>query len=369
VAARLATNLRKAFVGSYVLGIGFTFDDAAAAKGEAENLKTMRELIESNPHNAERIFPFIGGEEINTSPTHAPHRYVIDFRSFPLRRDRTFKYWSTMSEAQRESCISSHVVPDDYPGDVAADWPELVEIIERRVKPKRLTQGSIVNPERWWMHARSAADLYSAISTKRRVLAVGQTSTHFCFTFLPTGMIYSHKVILVADDTISQFGLLQSRVHETWSRFAGSTMKDDPVYTPTDCYETFPFPEDFETSPTLEVAGQAYHDHRAALMVARDEGMTKTYNRFHDSDERNEDIVRLRDLHAEMDRTVLLTYGWDDLAERSEPIFLDATNEDDHTYQGRLFWPSAFRDEVLAVSSPSMPNATLKRSVSTSRRG
>ena len=76
--------------------------------------------------------------------------------------------------------------------------------------------------------------------------------------------------------------------------------------------------------------------------------MTKIYNRFHDPDERSEEIARLRELHAEMDRNVLHAYGWDDLAERAEPIFLDGTNEDDHTYQGRLFWAPAFRDEVLA---------------------
>ena len=94
-------------------------------------------------------------------------------------------------------------------------------------------------------------------------------------------------------------------------------------------------------------------------MVVRDEGMTKTYNRFHDSAQQSADIVRLRALHAEMDRAVLRAYAasasnkgdvaaWNDLADRAEPIFLNETNEDDHTYQGRLFWPSAFRDEVLA---------------------
>jgi hypothetical protein len=76
--------------------------------------------------------------------------------------------------------------------------------------------------------------------------------------------------------------------------------------------------------------------------------MTKTYNRFHDRAETSEDIQRLRDLHAAMDRAVLEAYGWTDLAARAAPIFLDETNEDDHTYQGRLFWPSDFRDEVLA---------------------
>lgn len=49
-----------------------------------------------------------------------------------------------------------------------------------------------------------------------------------------------------------------------------------------------------------------------------------------------------------MDRSLLDAYGWHDLAARAEPVFLNETNEDDHTYQGRLFWPSDFRDEVLA---------------------
>jgi hypothetical protein len=94
-------------------------------------------------------------------------------------------------------------------------------------------------------------------------------------------------------------------------------------------------------------------------MIKRNEGLTKTYNRFHFRGEDAPDFVRLRELHAEMDRAVLRAYAasasneadaaaWNDLADRAAPIFLDETNEDDHTYQGRLFWPSAFRDEVLA---------------------
>jgi hypothetical protein len=83
-------------------------------------------------------------------------------------------------------------------------------------------------------------------------------------------------------------------------------------------------------------------------MIARNEGLTKTYNRFHDRAETSEDFARLRELHAAMDRAVLEAYGWHDLAARAAPTFLDETNEDDHTYQGRLFWPSDFRDEVLA---------------------
>ena len=125
-------------------------------------------------------------------------------------------------------------------------------------------------------------------------------------------------------------------------------MKDDLRYTASDCFETFPFPFAFEASPVLEGAGRAYHDDRAALMITRNEGMTKTYNRFHDRAETAADILHLRELHAAMDRAVLEAYGWRDLAARAAPVFLDETNEDDHTYQGRLFWPSDFRDEVFA---------------------
>jgi hypothetical protein len=83
-------------------------------------------------------------------------------------------------------------------------------------------------------------------------------------------------------------------------------------------------------------------------MAAHNEGLTKTYNRFHDPTETVDSIQRLRELHADMDHAVLEAYGWHDLVARAASIFLDETNEDNHTYRGRLFWPSDFRDEVLA---------------------
>ena len=91
--------------------------------------------------------------------------------------------------------------------------------------------------------------------------------------------------------------------HEIWARFFGSSLEDRLRYTPSDCFETFPFPENWETHPTLEAAGKAYYDFRAALMIENDEGMTKTYNRFHDPGERDPRIAELRRLHAEMDRS------------------------------------------------------------------
>lgn len=84
---------------------------------------------------------------------------------------------------------------------------------------------------------------------------------------------------------------------------------------PTDCFETFPFPDltnDTKWS-TLEDIGQRYDAHRRAVMLERQEGLTKTYNRFHDPRETSADIAELRRLHVEMDRAVAAAYGWQDL--------------------------------------------------------
>ena len=167
----------------------------------------------------------------------------------------------------------------------------------------------------------------------------------------PSRIVFSDKLVVFADDRL--IGHRSARYQCTSCTniglaFLGSTMKDDScLYIHLTVSKPFHFPPTVEPI-TTRGRGRAYHDHRAALMVARNEGMTKTYNRFHDPTETAEDIQRLRELHAAMDRAVLEAYGWHDLAARAEPIFLDETNEDDHTYQGRLFWPSDFRDEVLA---------------------
>ena len=63
---KLRANAGKSFVGSYVLGMGFTFDDTDT-KGVATPIAEMQRLIAKDPRNAERIFPYIGGEEVNDS--------------------------------------------------------------------------------------------------------------------------------------------------------------------------------------------------------------------------------------------------------------------------------------------------------------
>lgn len=128
-------------------------------------------------------------------------------------------------------------------------------------------------------------------------------------------------------------------------------MKDDLRYTPSDCFETFPFPESWEARADLESSGKEYYEFRAALMVHNDQGMTKTYNRFHDRYESDADIAELRRLHAAMDRAVLDAYGWTDIPTDCE--FLLDYEIDEETWGRkkkpyRYRWPDDVHDEVLA---------------------
>ena len=346
--APLVANSGRAFQGSIVLGMGFTFDDAAAAKGEAESLATMHALIEKEPRNADRIFPYIGGEEVNTNPRHAHHRYVIDFADFPLRREPMEKSWATMTRSEKEESLREGLVPPDYSEPVAADWPDLLEIVERLVKPERMKVDREARRKRWWRFGDRQPGLYAAVAPLEQVLVVSRVTEHLGIAKLPNPQVYADRLVVFPFASLAAFSAIQSRIHELWARSFSATMEDRLLYAPSDCFRTFPFPESFEAVPVLEVAGEAYHAFRAQLMIDRNEGLTKTYNRFHARGEKAPDIARLRVLHAEMDAAVLRAYGWENLAGRAVPEFIEQDADEGKTPKTRLDWPAEFKDEVLA---------------------
>jgi len=316
--ARLAANSGRSFIGSVLLGMGFTFDDQNNRKGKSSSIDDMHEVIGLNKKNCERIYPFIGGEEVNNEPTAAHHRYAFNL--------------SDLSEEEAER-----------------QYPDLFEIARVRVKPQRALVKRDTYRLNWWRFAEPQAALYRAIEPIQCVLATNcGASPHLGFVFLPKAIVYAHTLTVLTFDTSSPFAALQSRIHELWARFFSSTLEDRLRYTPSDCFRTFPFPENFEADPILETTGNTYHTFRAKLMIDRAEGLTKTYNRFHARGENSPDIARLRTLHAEMDAAVFRAYGWDDLADRAVPEFIEQEADEGKTPKTRLDWPSEFKDEVLA---------------------
>lgn len=171
---------------------------------------------------------------------------------------------------------------------------------------------------------------------------------NWALAWMPANVVFADSLIVFAFEDAASLSVLQSSVQEIWARFFSSSMKDDLRYTPSDCFRAFPFPGNFETDVTLETAGEAYHAFRAQLMIGRSEGLTKTYNRFHARGENAPDIARLRVLHAEMDAAVLRAYGWDDLAARAAPRFIEQEADEGKTPKTRFDWPAEFKDEALA---------------------
>jgi hypothetical protein len=309
---RLASNQAKSFIGSYVLGTGFILTPEEA-----------HELITRNPKNANVLFPYLTGQDLNSSPTHAPSRWVINFADWPL---------------------DQRCAPNGYIGPLASDYPDCLRIISERVKPERTRtrkDGSFVLrqplPKKWWIYADKRPALYSAIGKVRWALGVARAATKYvAFAVLSGRMIFSDAITIVVDDSFDAFAALNSSFHEVWARQYASTNLLLLRYTPSDCFETFPMPP---TSVKVAQVGSDYEQWRRHVMESRQLGLTQTYNLFHESEETDEDIQKLRELHIEMDKAVATAHGWTDL---------DLGHDFHETKQGRRFTIcEAARREVL----------------------
>lgn len=304
--------------GSQIYGKGFLFDDTDEA---ANPSSLIEEILEERPDLSNRILPFIGGDEVNSRSGHSAHRQVI-----------------FLSDIKEEAELE--------------DFGPIERIVREKVYPERMklrdTSSGKQLKKKWWAYQAHRPKLYAMAEQLDHVLVTSLVSSHLSFAFVPSAAVFSHKLGVIPTDRFSVFASVQARPHEVWTRFLSAPVGAGVSYSPSDCFSTYPFPICSEGEAILERAGKDYHDYRAELMLSRDEGLTKTYNRFHDRGENAPDIVRLRELHAEMDAAVLRAYGWDDLADRAQPEFIEQDADEGKQAKTRLDWPSEFKDEVLA---------------------
>ena len=273
---KLAANQNKSFIGSYVLGMGFVLTPEEA-----------QALIEKNPRNKDVLFPYLNGQDLNSNPDQSHSRWVINFRDWALDEEH-----------------DDPKKPKGHP--YAADYPDCLRIIEETVKPQR-ESGSKFARKEWWLYHNDRPNLREAIANFDRILVRARIANMHSMAYVPNGWVYNEKTVVFVN---CSYTILQSNIHEVWARKYSSTLKKDMQYTPSDCFETFPFPE---STTNLETIGETYYNHRQTIMQTRQEGLTKTYNRFHDPAETSADIIKLRQLHVEMDYAVAQAYGWDDL--------------------------------------------------------
>jgi hypothetical protein len=129
---------------------------------------------------------------------------------------------------------------------------------------------------------------------------------------VPTDQVLSEQLIAFATEDLAMLAFLSSTPHYWWAVVRSSKFGVGAAvrYTPSDVFETLALPELTEEMRQL---GDRLDTYRRDLMLARQAGLTATYNLVNDPTCRDVDIEELRSIHRQIDEAVCRAYGWDDL--------------------------------------------------------
>ena len=268
---RLAENSGIGFQGCIVLGMGFVVE-----RGEAE------EWIAADARNADVLFPYLNGEDLNSRPDASASRWVIDFRE--------------MAEAEAAS--------------YSAPWSR----VEAAVRPERITKDAAKYPRmvhEWWKFWNARPVMRSAIADLSEVLVIALVSKTVMPLRVDSSQVFSHALGVFATDDYGDQAVLSSSLHQIWAITYGSTLETRVRYTPSDVFETFPRPTE---SSRLDAAGRSLDRERRTIMTRKNMGLTKLYNLVNDrSIQGDKDVDLLRDIHVEVDNAAMSAYGWADV--------------------------------------------------------
>lgn len=158
----------------------------------------------------------------------------------------------------------------DMPLLDACAYEEPFKHVQTKVKPARDTVNNQLERDRWWLHARPAPDLRRATTTLPRFIGTARVAKYRLFVWIKPPVICDGQVVVIARADDATFGILHSRFHELWSlrlcTYLG--VGNDPRYTPTTTFETFPFPAGLTPLDTAPQAGQARSPCMAGEIVA-----------------------------------------------------------------------------------------------------
>lgn len=278
------------FSGSYFLGEGFLMEKNAA-----------QEMIAGDPHLSEVVFPTMNGDQLNNHPEQEPSRHAVFFFNWPIEK--------------------------------AENYGAAFDRVVRLVKPERDVSEEKAVREKWWLWKRPALEIYHRIKATPRCFVAARTTKHFNFSAMPTDMVFTNAVYVFTTDRWDLYAIVQSTLHEVWARKYSGALKQDLRYSPSKCFDTFPFPPGLwqTANPDLAETGEHYHEHRRSLMRQLWLGLTDIYNLFHRRDLTPEHVAKvskkspeeaeagyqgildLRKLHRQLDNAIRDAYGWSNL--------------------------------------------------------
>ncbi|MFE9657692.1 Eco57I restriction-modification methylase domain-containing protein [Micromonospora sp. NPDC006431] len=294
--AQLTENENMAYIGCYVLGMGFVLEPEEA-----------QAWITEDERNGEVLFPYLNGEDLNSRPDCSASRWVIDFADWTMER--------------------------------AAEYSKPFARVKALVKPERDINPAKDRRENWWRFGRVGLGVRRAIAGLDEILVIARVSKPVMPMRIPTGAVNSDQVVVFATDSFADQAVLSSSLHQMWAITYGSTLETRVRYAPSDVFETLPRPE---PTDRLAEAGRMLDVERREVMLRRGLGLTKLYNLINDpriADGDDPDVAQLRQIHMELDEAVMAAYDWSDV-----PL-----EHGFHTYRQMTRWTvsSAARVEIL----------------------
>ena len=257
--------------------------------------------------------------------------------------------------------------------DISVRFPEVYLWVLERVKPERDLNTRASYRDKWWLFAEPQTRLFESARRMPRVLVTSRHAKHMCFAFQPPERCLSEALYVFLLPNAGTFAVLQSRIHEAWTRLLSSSLETRLRYSASDCFETFPFPQPDPRTilPALEDIGHLLYETRAKYMLDEQVGLTVTYNRLKDPAITEARIADLRRLHEELDAAVVAAYGWSDIV---VPPFCIATAEDQRSLDAfetevidRLYALNAQRAKKERMLGPSAGMAPSKRAGATTK--
>ena len=252
----------------------------------AEVAETM--LRQPNPHgkpNNDVIKRWMIGRDINQVPR---NMWIIDFGIDMLETD-------------------------------AALYEAPFEYVRANVKPDRDGNRDSRFKNLWWLHGRPRIEMRYALAGLERYIGTSMVSRHRIFAWIDGDVLPDATIIVFASDDDYFFGVLQSRIHTLWAEVTGTQLRESQSglrYTPTTCFETFPFPEptDEQREATATAAVELNQlrenwrnptDMFGNPALNADQLRRRTLTNLY-----NEYPTWLAHAHATLDAAVADAYGW-----------------------------------------------------------
>lgn len=260
----LLPNLGRSFQGPIPAG------DFYLTREDAEGI-----LARTDAGYADVVRPYLVGDDITEEPEQRPRRFIVDFGM------------QTLEEAM--------------------GYPAALERVRERVKPTRDENNREAYRHYWWRFAEPRPKMRKALAQLGRYIAGNAQGKRFLFCWVELAVCPSNLTNVFAFDDDYSMGVLTSSTHGAWARSESSTLRIDLRYTPTSCFETFPWPQPTpDHKRAIGAIAKELIERRQAICVERGIGLTVLYNQVDEGA-----WSEIAELHHRLDEAVAISYGWD----------------------------------------------------------